>query len=461
MTKGQSKLDISIHLLQPGLEFAWSFAKQRCQNPPFDPPPTPLKPLMGFVKLPPTALKVVKRTLDQDERFRELLAQNVTDDEIGHLSWLYITRPKDWEEELLLLVKSNQQKSLIENENKLENSARQQLKGAQLALQKSLLKLEKASNQVQALRNDLAQQRKETQKARSQTAQLLAEVEKAKDNYQQLQSQFSDFMSQKQHLETEKKNLAREKKELHLFKKQLLKFESDLKAKHLFLQNQQKSSSLKSNLDVDFSLLKSLAINAAKANEELYSWVEKLEQNHQLSTSQGLDDDFNSVFKEKTNPTIVSRASSRSKNKPKLPPGLRDDSKEAAEFLTRLANVKVLVDGYNITKNKWPNLPIRTQRQRLEDVLEAIALRTGADIEIIFDGDDVFVPPSRTPRRRVKVRFSSAGVEADDLIIEQVGQMVSNRPVVVVSNDRRVVQNCIAQGAASVSNEQFLEAFKR
>jgi len=47
-----------------------------------------------------------------------------------------------------------------------------------------------------------------------------------------------------------------------------------------------------------------------------------------------------------------------------LPPGIFDDSVEAAEHLVRVPGVVLLVDGYNVSQLGWADLPIAEQRQR-------------------------------------------------------------------------------------------------
>ena len=145
-----------------------------------------------------------------------------------------------------------------------------------------------------------------------------------------------------------------------------------------------------------------------------------------------------------------------------LPPAVFHDSPEAAEHLVRLNGVVVLVDGYNVTHVRWPELPIAVQRRRLIDALGGLAARTGADIHIVFDGVEQVDPPLPPERRRlVRVSFSPADTEADDVIVAMVSGIPLRRPVVVASNDRRVQTEASQAGANVISSDQLLALIGR
>ncbi|MDP8938611.1 MAG: NYN domain-containing protein, partial [Actinomycetota bacterium] len=145
-----------------------------------------------------------------------------------------------------------------------------------------------------------------------------------------------------------------------------------------------------------------------------------------------------------------------------LPPGVLDDSAEAADHLVRVPGVVVLVDGYNVSQTGWPGLPIAEQRRRLVDALSELAARTGADVSVVFDGADTPWPaPVATTARAVKVSFSPVGVEADDVVLRRVAELPPWRSVVVASSDRRVQDGARESGANVVSSAQLLAALRR
>jgi predicted RNA-binding protein with PIN domain len=145
-----------------------------------------------------------------------------------------------------------------------------------------------------------------------------------------------------------------------------------------------------------------------------------------------------------------------------LPPAVFDDSVEAAEHLVRLNGVVLLVDGYNVSKLRWPELSITEQRQRLVSALGRLAARTGADIHVVFDGADQAepaLPPG--PRRLVRISFSPPGVEADDVVLELIAGIPAHRPVVVASSDRRVQDGAVLRGANVISSPQLVAVLAR
>jgi predicted RNA-binding protein with PIN domain len=146
----------------------------------------------------------------------------------------------------------------------------------------------------------------------------------------------------------------------------------------------------------------------------------------------------------------------------RLPGGIFDDSFEAAEHLLRTVGVVLVVDGYNVTMTGWPALAAADQRRRLVTALAELAARTATEAEIVFDGADVdTVPVPAQARSLVHVRFSPAGVEADDVVLDLVAQLPPAWPVVVASSDNRVRDGARALGANVVHARQLLDALRR
>ena len=139
-----------------------------------------------------------------------------------------------------------------------------------------------------------------------------------------------------------------------------------------------------------------------------------------------------------------------------LPPGILEDSPEAAAHLVRRRGVVLLVDGYNVSQAGWPGLSIAEQRRRLVDALGELSARTGADVRVVFDGSDVGPAPVATTAQAVRVRFSPPGTEADDVIVAEVAEIPRGRPVVVVSSDHRVRDGSRSRGANLLRSSQLL-----
>jgi rRNA-processing protein FCF1 len=64
-------------------------------------------------------------------------------------------------------------------------------------------------------------------------------------------------------------------------------------------------------------------------------------------------------------------------------------------------------------------------------------------------------------RSGVRYRFTAAGVEADDVLLARVDEEPPDRPVVVVSSDRRVRDGAHRRGANVLGARQILAVLRR
>jgi predicted RNA-binding protein with PIN domain len=132
----------------------------------------------------------------------------------------------------------------------------------------------------------------------------------------------------------------------------------------------------------------------------------------------------------------------------------------ALDRLLALPTVHLVVDGYNVTKTGYPDLPLVDQRERLVYQLAALAARTGAEVTLVFDGAGVVSVPSAAPRG-VRVLFSDPGVLADDVIRALVTAEPEGRPVIVVTSDRAVADSVRRRGAHPVPSAVLLARISR
>jgi predicted RNA-binding protein with PIN domain len=128
-------------------------------------------------------------------------------------------------------------------------------------------------------------------------------------------------------------------------------------------------------------------------------------------------------------------------------PGEQDPAALAA--LLALPQAHLVVDGYNVTKTAFGELPLVEQRRRLVESLGALAARTGAEVTCVFDGADVAARPTARVRG-VRVLFSAAGSTADELVRRLVRAEPAGRVVVVVSSDNEVAGGVRALGARAL-----------
>jgi predicted RNA-binding protein with PIN domain len=115
--------------------------------------------------------------------------------------------------------------------------------------------------------------------------------------------------------------------------------------------------------------------------------------------------------------------------------------------LVALPRAHLVVDGYNVTKTSWPDLPLERQRERLLTGLAPLVARRGAEVTVVFDAGATTERPVVSKPRGVRVLFSPSGVIADDVIRALVAAEPPGRPVIVVSDDQEVVRDVLRAGA--------------
>jgi predicted RNA-binding protein with PIN domain len=140
---------------------------------------------------------------------------------------------------------------------------------------------------------------------------------------------------------------------------------------------------------------------------------------------------------------------------------LLSDDPALLDQLLALPQVHLVVDGYNVTKTGYPDLPLEAQRSRLVTGLAALAARSGAEVTCCFDGSTVLGRIPATSARGVRVLFSKPDEIADELIRRLVRAEPTGRPVVVVSSDREVADGVRRAGARPVSATALLRRLDR
>lgn len=128
--------------------------------------------------------------------------------------------------------------------------------------------------------------------------------------------------------------------------------------------------------------------------------------------------------------------------------------------LLSLPRVHLVVDGYNVTKTGYGDLPLADQRSRLTSGLAGVAARTGAEVTCVFDGAR---RPTMMPQapRGVRVLFSDPGELADDVIARLVAAEPAGRPLVVVSSDGEVAAAARRSGGYPVPAAALVERLDR
>ncbi|MGC5001549.1 NYN domain-containing protein [Streptomyces sp. NBC_00353] len=140
---------------------------------------------------------------------------------------------------------------------------------------------------------------------------------------------------------------------------------------------------------------------------------------------------------------------------------LSDTDPALLDQLLALPQAHLIVDGYNVTKTGYPQLPLEKQRLRLLGGLAVLAAQSGAEMTCVFDGAELAAPVLLAPPRGVRVLFSKPGVTADELIRQLARAEPPGRPVVVVSTDREVADGVAKAGARPVASVLLLKRLSR
>ena len=406
--RGPRRGGLTEELLRSGLEAAIEVARAGEQAVPPVPAPRAVGRLLQFARLPERALAVTRRTLDEDEAFRDrvvaALLSSSSEEAVGRPSWLFLTRPPGWEEELASLASAADEARAAAKAERGSASAVRRLEAAEEARGRAEAALAAARAEVAEVRARLADERRARALADTELGRLRARVA-------------------------------------------ALEAEAEVAAAPV---------AAAAPPDVPEPALESEPepVPAVDAGRVLAA----------LDAAAGaLADASALVAPFVARPTRIPRGvgverDDGGRSPVRLPPATMDDTAAAAEFLVRVPSVLVLVDGYNVTKRGWPDLSLPEQRRWLLDAASGLAARTGAELVLVFDGDGdaVRAPADRSRRSGVQLRFSPAGVEADDVLLELAAALPVERPIVVASSDRRVQEGARRTGANVVSSDQLL-----
>ncbi len=146
--------------------------------------------------------------------------------------------------------------------------------------------------------------------------------------------------------------------------------------------------------------------------------------------------------------------------RPPVPPGVVAASSPGLEAMLRGPDVLLVIDGYNVTKRAWPDASPAEQRERLGVAVSQLHRRLGCGVLCVFDGDG-HAPASPLQRGGVRVLFSDADEEADEVVVREVAALPKRIPVVVASSDAWIREHAEAAGAVVVPADALLDTLRR
>jgi predicted RNA-binding protein with PIN domain len=143
--------------------------------------------------------------------------------------------------------------------------------------------------------------------------------------------------------------------------------------------------------------------------------------------------------------------------------GRPGDDPALVDEILAVPGIHLIVDGYNVTKLGYAALTLEDQRSRLLAGLGGLAARaTGAELTCVFDATAASSRPVAAGMPRgVRVLFSATGELADELIVRLAAAEPQGRPVVVVTNDREVIDAVRPLGADALPSGALLGRLER
>lgn len=395
-------------LFDPMLDLALRVAKKGERSKPPIAAPAKVASVMKFSKVPAKAKEAVFDALDTDADFRARVAEAATEAKVGRTAMMFLERPDGWQEFVDTMVEAADE-PIVESTSQIAR------------LEESL---EATSTDLNRARSELEDSQATLLERESSIESLEAEVAEANRELAELRETNEDLVSQRQRAVGE------------------LKHTEEVMARHVAERKR-----LETLVDtMTAAQLSTDQVGGAVTDGEVRSAADAMAET--ITALQGQLQALRDAATPEAVP--VQRRVPLA-----VPHGLFDDSVEYADYLFNIPGMTVLIDGYNVTKEAHSEMALDIQRDWLLNGLATLASRNGTHFRVIFDGADVDAPNART-HDRVRHRFTPAGIEADDEIIDSVASMDRTKPVTVVSSDKRVREGAKAGGANLLYSHQLL-----
>lgn len=420
---------MDVKLLNSACRLAVDVARSGLLDQPSVPAPAPLHRVLAFRRISQTTFATIRRAVDDDDDFRQRVAAEADESDVGRAGWLWLHRPEGWEAEIDTLDASSDPASS-------ESAARlrKKLEAAEAAARRHADQAEAATAARLRVDQKLSEVLQEAAPALARNEELASEVQRLGDER---------TLAVRRLKETEA-DLASARRELKLARQANVEAHQEL----IVLQQRVDAASAPPQATFETDAVRQALDHAVRAaatlSDALADAARSLEPGPAPSSSSA--------------PARQKRRSTR-RPLPSLPPGVFEGSVEANRHLVTTSSLTVVVDAYNVARTAWSGLAPEEERRRTVALLEEVHARSGATVVAMFDGDSDTVAPVAS--RSVRVRFSPTGVTADDAISELVGSLPVTQPVLVVSSDKAVARDGRRQGAAVMGSSAFLIATGR
>lgn len=398
---------IEHRYLRSALEFAVLIAAEGQKRRPPIHFPDELKPFLGRLRLTNADLGRVRRSIEADSGFRHAISAGAVPELVDDVGRLWLAGRSGWQDEAAELIAERVDEAA-------EDDLRRDLKRAE----KRRLAAERTAARVHL---DVMQRDATISQQQRELDELRAEVAKAEDALAEVRAELVDTRNEARH--------ARDR--------EVAAIERAESAAAV-----QRVATVEPRDDVERGVDRELAMSAqrrlaeaADASREFTAHIESMLEPDEAPGPSG------------------SPGRSQRRSLP-LPGGMISTSAEAARHLVR-QRTPILADGYNVAKLAWPDRTLEQQRDALIARCENLARRSSAQITIVFDGDSI-TGAHAVGRRLVRVVYSSAGTTADDVIRAELDALPEEDAVVVVTNDREIVDDVKARGANVIPSNAFI-----
>jgi predicted RNA-binding protein with PIN domain len=497
-------------------------ARRGLSDDPPEAPPAGLRPYLGFTRLSAAVLQAVARVVDHDDEFRARVAAAVDEEVVGRAGWLWLNRPDGYLDDLHELEGDAEALAAAEAEDREERDARRRLAAAQAAADRAVATSRAQAQELDDLRAELLGERSRLADVEARLAEVDDELDRVRSERARAVRQLKDVearLAERVAEVKQLKSLLREAEDARGATPATVRppavaplaavgstadpfpgeevaparepldeptdvtgapgVAAGVTGDGLSEVAPGPDGAAAPAVTVDPVVLTRALRSAARGAAELAAALHEIEDVVAVLQPGGVTPPVGRSATDargdvdgrgggaagdlaaRGRPTERRDAPPRRVPLP-LPGGLLDDSVEAVEHLLRAPGLLLLVDGYNVTMTGWPELPVGEQRRKLLAALGEMAARTGVRVEVVFDGADV--EPLTTPhqaRQLVRVRFSPPNVEADDVLLDLLGQLPAARPVAVASSDNRVREGARRQGANLVHARQLVGLLRR
>ncbi len=450
-------VDVRRTGLRRAVEVAFDVARRGAAADPPVEPPSALRRFVRFQRLAGPAVDVVRSCVETDDGFRHRVRDATSEADVGEAGWLWLDRPTGWEERLEGLAAASDEAEAAEHARRHERDADRRIALADEA--RRMAEAEVAEEQRRRREADgvVAEERQrrhrleeQLRRAADERSDLVERVARAERRATRAEGGLGDERARRRALAEELAEV-----EERLARAQV---EPAPAAAAAGRDDGGVAGTVAGTDDgAPHGLSAPDRVALARFVGEAATSADRLAEALRAAAAVvGLDhaDPGAGVPAVRARPTGGSR---RRRRALRLPRAMLEESVDAAAHLLGRSGALVLVDGYNVTLRRWPDLPLGAQRTRLLNGLAALASGPSAEIRVVFDGAETLgVGSELPPRCPIEVEFTAPGVEADDRILDVVDDQPPERVLVVVSDDRRVRDGAGARGANVVGSDQLL-----